>query len=462
MLTPKSIVRAEQPLKRVSRRTIAGYGFGDFGFNLYATGLNLYLLYYYTDVLGIAPAVAGLIFMIPVIWDGISDPLMGWIATRTSSRLGKFRPYILFGAPFVGLSFVGMFAAPVWFPDQVVAASLISHLLFRTLYTVASVPYSSLAAAITRDSQERGTMASVRIMSAMAGGVVTAATLPELADYFGEGNFREGYVLTGLLYALVATAVMSVVFFTTSEKPVAPTQVQLTTAQTLTFVKSNTAFWILCAASFIGIIGSTMGGKAMVYYISYYVGHPDAVSTILSLGILGACAGIPLWTLVARKHSKRAAWIMGGGGVVIGNCIILALEIIDVATLSALAIFSGVCGGSVAVMFWSMLPDTVEFGEWRSGVRDDGILFGLCQFISKAGSGLGVGMIGLFLSFIGYSANEAQSEEALQGIRMATFLIPAVCSLGSVAIITLYPLDAFTHRRIVRALLWKRRKTPLS
>ncbi len=156
MLTPRPIARAEQPLKPVSRRTIAGYGFGDFGFNLYATGLNLYLLYYYTDVLGIAPAVAGLIFMIPVIWDGISDPLMGWIATRTSSRLGKFRPYILFGAPFVGLSFVGMFAAPVWFPDQVVAASLISHLLFRTLYTVASVPYSSLAAAITRDSQERG------------------------------------------------------------------------------------------------------------------------------------------------------------------------------------------------------------------------------------------------------------------------------------------------------------------
>lgn len=140
MFTPRPIARAEEPLKPVSRQTIAGYGFGDFGFNLYATGLNLYLLYYYTDVLGIAPAVAGLIFMIPVIWDGISDPLMGWIATRTSSQLGKFRPYILFGAPFVGLSFVGMFAAPVWFPDQVVAASLISHLLFRTLYTVASVP----------------------------------------------------------------------------------------------------------------------------------------------------------------------------------------------------------------------------------------------------------------------------------------------------------------------------------
>ena len=114
---------------------MVGYGAGDFGFNLYFTGLNLYLLYYYTDVLGIDPAVAGIIFMIPVIWDGISDPLMGWIATRTRTRFGKFRPYVLFGAPFVGLSFVGMFAAPVWFPEHVVAASLITHIVFRTMYT---------------------------------------------------------------------------------------------------------------------------------------------------------------------------------------------------------------------------------------------------------------------------------------------------------------------------------------
>ncbi len=461
-LTPSSSSRrmhkTNETIERVGRRTTVGYGFGDFGFNLYATGLNLYLLYYYTDVLGIDPAVAGLIFMIPVIWDGISDPLMGWVATRTRTRFGKFRPYILFGAPFVGLSFVGMFAAPVWFPDQVVAASLISHILFRTMYTVASVPYSSLAAAITYDSQKRGTMAAVRIMSAMGGGVVTAATMLEFANYFGGGNFREGFILTALLYALVATVVMAVVFYTTDEKPIVADQLQLTTAQTLAFVKSNTAFWVLCGASFVGVIGSTMGGKALVYYISYYVGQPEAVSTILPLGILGACIAIPLWTVVAAKFSKRIVWIMGGGGAAIGNFLILGLEITDVVSLSALAIFSGVCGGAIAVMFWSMLPDTVEFGEWRSGVRDDGILFGLCQFTSKAASGLGVGMIGLILSFIGYSANEVQSEATLQGIRLVAFLLPALCSLGSIAIIILYPLDELTHGRIVRALLWQRRK----
>ena len=98
--------------------------------------------------------------MLPVIWDGVSDPLMGWIVTRTRSRFGKFRPYILFGAPLMGFSFVGMFAAPIWFPDHVVIACLATHMIFRTAYTVASVPYSSLAAALTHNSQERGTIAS--------------------------------------------------------------------------------------------------------------------------------------------------------------------------------------------------------------------------------------------------------------------------------------------------------------
>ena len=169
--------------KKVSRMTIVGYGSGDFGFNLYFAGLNLYLLYYYTDVLNIDPALAGLIIMLPVIWDGVSDPLMGWIVTRTRSRFGKFRPFILFGAPLMGFSFVGMFAAPIWFPDQVIIACLVTHTLFRSAYTVASVPNSSLAAALTHNSQERGTMAGFRMMAAMFGGIVTAATMLELASY---------------------------------------------------------------------------------------------------------------------------------------------------------------------------------------------------------------------------------------------------------------------------------------
>ena len=439
-------------VKKVSWVTTVGYGSGDFGFNLYFAGLNLYLLYYYTDVLNIDPAVAGLIIMLPVIWDGVSDPLMGWIVTRTRSRFGKFRPYILFGAPLMGFSFVGMFAAPIWFPDHMIVACLLTHTIFRTAYTVASVPYSSLAAALTHDSQERGTMAGVRLMAAMIGGIVTAATMLELARFFGNGDMRQGFVKVASVYALLSSVMMVVIFLTTSNEVSLVSRQTVTSRQTFSFLRHNRAFWILCGASFVGVIGSAIGGKSIVYYINYYAGHPDSVSEVMSIGILGAGIGIPLWTLVARQLSKRWVWMIGASGAALVNLALFFLDVTAVSTLSALIFCNGIMGGAVAVMFWSMLPDTVEYGQWRSRIRDDGIVFGLSQLISKAGSGLGVGMIGLLLSAIGYTAGIVQSAETLQGIRASAFLIPAAASLLSALVIAFYPLDSTLHARIVRGL----------
>lgn len=432
--------------------TIGGYGSGDFGFNLYFAGLNLYLLYYYTDVLNIDPAIAGLVIMVPVIWDGISDPLMGWIVTRTRSRYGKFRPYILFGGPVMGLSFVGMFAAPIWFPDHMIAACLVTHLIFRTAYTIASVPYSSLAAALTHNSQERGTMAGVRMMAAMTGGIVTAASMLELASYFGEGDMRQGFVQVAIVYGLLSTLMMVIIFLTTANEVTLASAKTITNRQTLAFLRRNRAFWVLCGASLVGVIGSAMGGKSIVYYINYYAGHPDSVSSVLSIGIFGAGIGIPLWTLVATRIAKRWVWVIGATGAATLNLALFFFEVKSVSTLTVLAFCNGLMGGAVAVMFWSMLPDTVEFGQWRSGIRDDGIVFGLSQLISKAGSGLGVGLIGLLLSAVGYAAGGEQSKEALQGIRASSFLIPATASLVSALIILFYPLDAKRHALIVRVL----------
>ena len=451
---------AEHGTRRVSWVTTVGYGSGDFGFNLYFAGLNLYLLYYYTDILNIDPAVAGLIIMLPVVWDGISDPLMGWIVTRTRSRFGKFRPYILFGAPFMGLSFVGMFAAPIWFPEHVVIACLVTHLIFRTAYTVASVPYSSLAAALTHNSQERGTMAGVRMIAAMSGGIVTAATMLELARYFGSGDMRQGFVYVAVLYGLLSSLMMVIIFLTTSQEVSLAGSKTVSTRQTLSFLRHNRAFWILCVASVVGVIGSAMGGKSIVYYIEYYAGHPASVSNILSIGILGAGIGIPIWTVVARHLSKRWVWVIGASGASLLNLALFLFDVKAVATLSVLAFCNGLIGGAVAVMFWSMLPDTVEYGQWHSGARDDGIVFGLSQLISKAGSGLGVGMIGLLLSGIGYSAGVEQSAATLQGIRASAFLIPAAASAISVLVILFYPLDAQLHARIVRALARRTSSTP--
>ena len=245
---------------------------------------------------------------------------------------------------------------------------------------------------------------------------------------------------------------MVVIFFTTSEEVSLASPEPVTSRQTLLFLRHNRAFWILCGASFVGVIGSAIGGKSIVYYISYYAGHPESVSNVMSVGILGAGIGIPLWTLTARHLSKRWVWVIGASGVVLLNLALFFSDAKAVATLFVLAFCNGAMGSAVAVMFWSMLPDTVEYGQWVSRVRDDGIVFGLSQLISKAGSGLGVGMIGMVLSVIGYTAGVDQSAETLQGIRATAFLIPAGASALSALIILFYPLDMQLHSRIVRAL----------
>lgn len=295
-------------------------------------------------------------------------------------------------------------------------------------------------------------MAGVRLVAAMVGGIVTAATMLELARYFGNGDLRQGFVQVAVVYALLSTMMMVIIFLTTSREVTLASSAHITNRQTLAFLRHNYAFWILCGASLVGVIGSAMGGKSIVYYISYYAQAPEGVSGILSLGALGAAIGIPLWTLASRRLSKRWVWFIGASGAALISLAMYVLDVTAVATISALVFCGGVMGGAVAVMFWSMLPDTVEYGQWRSGVRDDGIVFGLSQLISKAGSGLGVGVIGLVLSAIGYTAGAVQTSDALQGIRASAFLIPAAANALSALIILFYPLNARRHARIVRIL----------
>ncbi|MEO0882867.1 MAG: glycoside-pentoside-hexuronide (GPH):cation symporter [Pseudomonadota bacterium] len=440
----------------IGKGRIIGYGIGDFGFNLFYTGLNLYLLYYYTDILRIRPEIAGLIFMVPVIWDGITDPLMGWLASRTRTRWGRYRPYILFGAPIMALSYVAMFAAPLLFPGAIVLACALSHILFRTAYTIVSIPYTALSAAMTTNSGTRSSLAGVRMLAAILGGLFTAFVTLALAARIGGDNIAAGFVGVAWIYAGFVFFLMLIVFFATAEPKHAgiPTP-SLTTAETARFLRSNQAFWILFLAIFAGSLGNSIGQKALVYYVAYIVGDPDAVGIILTATLGSAALSVPLWTFLARQHSKRTVWLIASSG---SAAIALAQLLIGPTTVDALLPFQVVGGifvGGFAVIFWAMLPDTVEFGEWHSGVRDEGIAFGLNQFALKAASGLGVGLLGLALGAIGYEAGSTQGEGTQFGIRLITFGAPL--SMGCIALlaISFYPVSKDMHARLVRGLKWR-------
>lgn len=453
-----------QPSIPLKKRTIAAYGVGDLGFNLFYTTLSLFLLIYYTNVLNIAPVTAGLMAAGPVLWDAVTDPIMGLIASRTRTRFGAYRPYILFGAPFCGLSFIAMFAAPVLFPSAVIISSVIAHLIFRTLYTVVNVPYTAMTVVLTQNSKERGYLAASRMIGAMTAGLLAAILMFPLAEALGGGNIRLGFVWVAALYAGIATIAMLVVGLSTQETSVgSKDESQLSFQQTMRFLKGNAVFWVLASAIFLGSIGSTIGINALNYYVADYVGAPGEQGLVLLPLLLGFGFSIPIWTWVATKTSKARTWIIAGVPSVLVSLVTFALAPSSLEPLAALVFAKGLFAGATPVLLWSMAPDTVEFGEWKSGIRDEAIGFGLIQLALKSASSLAAFVLGIFLAIIQYQAPELRTEplsqRTLDGLRFAAFVFPVAFTAAGLIVMTQYRLDHTLHGRLSRALNWRRRVT---
>ncbi|MEM9571359.1 MAG: glycoside-pentoside-hexuronide (GPH):cation symporter [Pseudomonadota bacterium] len=444
--------------KKLTYFRMAGFGMGAVGFNLFYSGLNLYLLFYYTDVVGMRPAIAGLIFMLPVLWDAITDPIMGGIASRTRTRFGSFRPYILLGAPVMSLCFVFMFAAPLLFPGAIVAACAISHIMFRTAFTVVAIPHGSLLAVMTYDSKERSRLAGFRTLFGLAGGLLTAAITLELARYYGGEDLKLGFLYMAITFAIASTLIMALVFLVTFENPLPHgTRRRPTVAQSWKFLSRNTPFWILFTGILAASVGNSIGTKTMVYYVSYNAGAPGSVSLVLTLGLLAAGLAVPFWTFMFSHIKKRTVWLLGTGGFFINSLILYVLAPTDVSTLIGFRLVDGVCLSAVIVAFWAMTPDTVEYGEWKSGDRDEGILFGINEFALKAATGIGVGVLGFALGAIGYSAQGEQSATALEGIKALAFLFPMLAYAFSFTCLYFYPIDLTLHQRLMAAIAFRNR-----
>ena len=238
---------------QLSTRRVVGYGIGDFAFNMTFTFCSLFLLYFYTDVLGLSATTAGLIIMVALIWEGITDPIIGIVANRTRSRWGRYRPYILLGCLPLGLAFVAMFV-PVDLTGTALAAYAFgTHLLFRLVYALVNIPYIALSAQMTRDSMARGRLAGSRMIFAITCGLTLAAiSLPLVAALAGG---RQGFFGLSIVYAIVAVAILLLCFASTSEADAATDHRHPTVGEMLRAVRTNKPFLLLLGATVCGSVG---------------------------------------------------------------------------------------------------------------------------------------------------------------------------------------------------------------
>ncbi len=426
-----------------------GYGVGDFGFNLFFTTASLYLLFYYTDVLGLSPATAGWVLAVALIWDALFDPAMGYVANRTRTRWGSYRPYLVFGGIPLALSWALMFLPVSLEGTALVVFAAATHMLFRTLYAVVSMPFLALSAVMTNDSVERGVLASYRMIAAATCGLLVAVFTLKLVGWLGGG--RVGFFWVALIYGAVAAVIFVITFLSVREAERPAGEVLPTLPDMTRMLRSNTAFWIVGAAMLLGGVGGTIVNKVIPYYFKYTLGREDLIGPALGASALAIMLSMPLWTLVMKRTSKRVMWM---SGTVIGVLAYGAFWFApaDPKFVIPIMMLLGLGGGAGYLGFWSMMPDTVEYGQWRSGVRSEGAIFGIVSLIQKAALGLAAAGLGEMLELIGYTANVAQTPQTLASLKIIMILVPAGFAAAAATAISFYPITPQLHQRLVRGL----------
>ena len=434
----------------VSNKTRFAYGIGDFAICLYWSGVSIYLLYFYTDVVGITPYAAGIIYGLGILWDAMTDPFMGFLAERTRSKMGSYRPYIYYGSIPLALSFILLLWVPPFEGALLFGFLLCINLIHRTCFTIVSVPYSSLTARITDDSDERTILTGSRMIAAAFGTFSISALGFPIVLYFGGGEESLGFIYLGIVAGAFAVIILSVTVLLVNERSFEAAKEQLPSfKEVMSSVASNYPFWIVFSAILILISTFLMFNNNLIYFAKYALDMHEHQGLIL--GVLNGVTllAVPFWAFAALKLGKRNTWLVAMALLFIGFCIFYIYPISALNELLYILAFIGLGNGATGVLFWSMLPDTIEYGEWKSGIRTESSLYGFMTFAQKGAIAIAVIILGAALTNIGFVANQDQSSETLEGLKSLMSLIPLVGIFISFVLIYFYPIDRALHQKLI-------------
>jgi len=436
--------------QRLTTRQRIGYGVGDLGINLYFISTATYLLYFYTDVFGISAAAAASVLLVARVVDAVTDPLMGMIAERTRSRWGRMRPYLLFGAVPLGVLGVLTFTTPDLGGSGKVIWAYATYIAFGILYTIVGIPYSALTSSLTNDHHERTVLSTIRMAFAFGGGYAISVGMLPLVSLFGDPD--RGFSIVMILFACIATALLWLTVLATEERIQPPPTQRLSVGDSLSAVFRNPPLLVVMVLFAGGMLSFTVRQTVTVYYLKYNVGREDLVA--LFFGIT-----MPVMFLGLLAVPKLAARLGKAGGIIAGAALTmvasLGLYFTPYESIGGIFFFSclmALGGTPIAVLGWAMIPDTVEYAQWKLGLRADGAIFSFASFFQKLAKAVGGAGVAGALAVAGYVANAGQTENALATIHNLMTLAPAGIMLVMIVAAWFYRLDERTHASIVASL----------
>lgn len=429
-------------LPKLSQPRIIGYSIGDLGINLNFQMIGFYLAYFYTDVFGISPAhVAGL-FLVARVWDAINDPIMGYIADHTKTRWGRFRPYLMLMAIPLNLVLFACFFTPEISVEAKVVYAYVTYLLHGMVFTALGLPYSSIAAVLTQSQQERAVIASYRMFFAVIVGMsIVAVGVRPMVSWFS--NEQVGFATVAALLGCVSTVIIVFCFAVSQERVEVPKE-RYQLKDIFSIVRKNDALLVLALAMILNTGVWVIGNAVALYFFKYIMKNADLQSLFFFVMIPFNLLGVVMAPIISKRIGKHKTFIWGSFIVAL-----IAISRYFVPDAWVWVIFAVSAIGTVGQMMcsvtqWGMVPDTVEYGQWKSGLRSEGIPIAFFSFSQKLGMALAGALAAWVLSMTGYVANTELTPLAEQGIRWLFNILPGICSILCLFSLLFYKL---THER---------------
>lgn len=442
---------------KLSFQEKVGYSLGDTASHFVWDMVGFWILIFYTDTFGISAAAAGTIMLVARVWDMFSDPLMGVIADRTNTRWGKFRPYILWMALPYGVLAVMAFSTPDLSEDGKVLYAGVTYFLLMTVFTAINLPYSSLGAVMTSDSMERAGLNSYRFIFAFIGQFIVSGTALTLAIYFGDGDSAKGYQYTLTLFAIMSFIMFMITFKTTKERVLPPAKQEQNLWQDVKNLFKNKSWVILFVVGIISFVMFAMQNLSIAYYFKYYIGNEEQVQLFNVVGTIALIVAIPASKPLAKTFGKRNVFLASS---ILSGLFFILLYLPSKENINLIYFFNilaKVAYAPAVPLLWTMLADTADYSEWKTGRRATGLTFSAATFAQKAGWGIGGALAGWLLALFNFEANIEQTETAITGIKLMVSVFPGILYMSCAFLLFFYTIDNKTCE-IMQKDLEERRK----
>ncbi len=431
---------------KLSLKEKVGYSLGDTASHFVWDMVGFWILIFYTDTFGISAAAAGTIMLIARFWDMASDPIMGIIADRTKTKWGKFRPYILWMALPYSVLAVLAFTTPNFGQTGKVVYAGVTYILLMTVFTAINLPYSSLGAVMTSDSYERAGLNSYRFIFAFVGQFIVSGTALSLALYFGKGDSAKGYQYTLILFSLISFILFMITFKTTRERVQPPKKQQENLKEDFKNLFKNKPWVILFFVGIISFVMFAMQNLSIAYYFKYYIGKEENVQLFNVIGTVALIVAIPFSKPLAKRFGKRNVFL--ASSLLSGFFFILLYlpGVNDIYMIYGFNILAKMAYAPAVPLLWTMLADTADYSEWKTGRRATGLTFSAATFAQKAGWGIGGALAGWLLAAFKFTPNIEQTETAITGIKLMISVFPGILYMSCAILLYFYSID---HKTVV-------------